>query len=37
LLQKGDRPQAKRELETAMKDKPSRDEANKIRDLLNTI
>lgn len=37
LLQKGDKPSAKRELETAMKDNPSKDEAGKIQDLLRTI
>jgi tetratricopeptide (TPR) repeat protein len=37
LLQKGDRPSAKKELETAMKDKPSKDEAGKIQDLLQKI
>lgn len=37
LLQKGDKPSAKRELETAMKDKPSKDEAGKIQDLLRKI
>lgn len=37
LMQKGDKPSAKRELETAMKDKPSKDEQNKIHDLLQKI
>lgn len=37
LLQKGDRPSAKKELETAMKDKPSKDEVGKIQDLLQKI
>jgi len=37
LLQKGDRPSAKKELEAAMKDKPSKDEAGKIQDLLQKI
>jgi len=37
LLQKGDKPSAKRELETAMKDKPSKDDAAKIQDLLRKI
>ena len=34
LLQKGDRPAARRELETAILDKPSKDDATKIRELL---
>jgi predicted Zn-dependent protease len=34
LLQKGDRPAARRELELAIEDKPSRDDATKIRELL---
>jgi tetratricopeptide (TPR) repeat protein len=37
LLQKGDKPSAKRELETALKDNPSRDDKNKIQDLLQKI
>jgi tetratricopeptide (TPR) repeat protein len=37
LLQKGDRPSARKELELAMKDNPSKDEAGKIRNLLTTI
>lgn len=37
LLQKGDRPTAKKELELAMKSKPSKDQADKIRDLLQKI
>jgi tetratricopeptide (TPR) repeat protein len=37
LLQKGDKPSAKRELETAMKDNPSKDDAAKIQDLLRKI
>lgn len=37
LLQKGDKPSAKKELETALSDKPSRDDAAKIKDLLQTI
>ncbi len=37
LLQKGDKPSAKRELEAAMKDNPSKDEAGKIQDLLRKI
>jgi predicted Zn-dependent protease len=34
LLQKGDRITAKRELEAAIKDNPSKDDAGKIRELL---
>ncbi len=34
LLQKGDRPSAKREFEMAMKNNPSKDEAGKLRDLI---
>ena len=34
LLQKGDRPSAKREFETAMKDNPSKDDAGKLRELI---
>lgn len=34
LLQKGDRPAARRELQMAIDDKPSKDDASKIRDLL---
>lgn len=34
LLQKGDRPSAKREFEVAIRNKPSKDEAGKIRELL---
>jgi tetratricopeptide (TPR) repeat protein len=37
LLQKGDRPSARRELETAMKNNPSKDDADKIRDLLTRL
>ncbi len=37
LLQKGDKPSAKKELEDAMKDNPSKDEAAKIQDLLRKI
>jgi tetratricopeptide (TPR) repeat protein len=37
LLQKGDKPSAKKELETAMKFNPSKDEAGKIRELLSTL
>jgi Flp pilus assembly protein TadD len=37
LLQKGDKPSAKRELETAGKFNPSKDEAGKIRELLSTL
>ena len=34
LLQKGDKPSARRELQTAMKDNPSKDVAGKIQELL---
>ncbi len=34
LMQKGDRPSAKRELELALQDKPSRDDATQIKKLL---
>ena len=37
LLQKGDKPSAKDELEKALKDNPSRDDAGKIRELLQKI
>jgi Flp pilus assembly protein TadD len=37
LIQKGDRPAAKRELETALKSGPSKDEAAKIQELLRTL
>jgi tetratricopeptide (TPR) repeat protein len=37
LLQKGDRASAKRELETAMHNNPSKDDADKIRDLLTRL
>ena len=37
LLKKGDKPSAKRELETAMKSNPSKDQAGKIRELLTKI
>ncbi|HEX5431537.1 MAG TPA: tetratricopeptide repeat protein, partial [Bryobacteraceae bacterium] len=37
LLQKGDRPSAKRELQSAMKDNPPKDEAAKINKLLATL
>jgi Flp pilus assembly protein TadD len=37
LLQKGDKPSARRELEAAMKFNPSKDESGKIRELLATI
>jgi len=37
LIQKGDRPGAKRELETALKSDPSKDEAGKIQELLRTL
>lgn len=35
LLQKGDRPSAKREFQTAMQDKPSKDDAGKLRELIS--
>jgi tetratricopeptide (TPR) repeat protein len=35
LLQKGDRPSAKREFQTAMKNNPSKDDAGKIRELIS--
>ncbi len=35
LLQKGDRPSAKREFDIAMKNKPSKDEAGKLRELIS--
>jgi hypothetical protein len=34
LYEKGDKPSTKRELEIALKDKPSKDDEAKIRDLL---
>jgi Flp pilus assembly protein TadD len=34
LLQKGDKPSARRELDEAMKAKPSKDEEGKIRELM---
>ncbi|MGH9558549.1 MAG: tetratricopeptide repeat protein, partial [Bryobacteraceae bacterium] len=37
LLQKGDKPSAKKEFETALQDNPSKDDAGKIRDLLQKI
>jgi len=37
LLQKGNRPQARRELETAMRNAPGKDEAAKINELLATL
>ena len=37
LLQKGDKPSAKRELEIALKDKPSKDDEAKIHELLQKI
>jgi len=37
LLQKGDKPSAKRELDLAMKNNPSKDDADKIRSLLTQI
>lgn len=37
LLQKGDKPSAKREFETALKDKPSKDDEAKIHELLQKI
>lgn len=37
LLQKGDKPMAKKELETAIKFNPSKDDAGKIRELLSTL
>ena len=37
LLQKGDRPSAKRELESALRNNPSKDEAGKLRQLLSTM
>jgi tetratricopeptide (TPR) repeat protein len=35
LLQKGDRPSAKREFDIAMKNNPSKDEAGKLRELIS--
>ncbi len=37
LLQKGDKPSAKKELETAGKFNPSKDDAGKIRELLSSL
>lgn len=37
LMQKGDRPSARRELEAAMRFNPSKDESGKIRELLATL
>ena len=37
LLQKGDKPSAKKELDAAMRNNPSKDEAGKIRQLLSTL
>jgi Tfp pilus assembly protein PilF len=37
LLQKGDKPAAKKELEAALADNPSRDDAAKIKELLQKI
>jgi tetratricopeptide (TPR) repeat protein len=37
LLQKGDKPSAKKELETAIRNNPSKDDAGKIRQLLASI
>jgi Flp pilus assembly protein TadD len=37
LFQKGDKPQAKKELQTALKNSPPKEEENKIRDLMARI
>ena len=37
LFQKGDKPQAKKALETALKNKPSKEEEGKIKELMNRI
>ncbi len=37
LIQKGDKPSARKQLEIALKDKPSKDEAGKIQDLLTKL
>ena len=37
IEQKGDKPRARKELEEALKNKPSRVEETQIRNLLNTI
>ncbi|HSB15346.1 MAG TPA: tetratricopeptide repeat protein [Bryobacteraceae bacterium] len=37
LVQKGDRPQARRELQTALQNKPSKEEEGKIRELIAKI
>lgn len=37
LIQKGDRPAAKRELETALQNSPSKDEVSRIQELLRTL
>jgi tetratricopeptide (TPR) repeat protein len=37
LMQKGDKPSARRELEMALKNKPSKDEAGKIQDALTRL
>ena len=37
LIQKGDKTSARRELEMALKNKPSKDEAGKIQDLLTKL
>ena len=37
LIQKGDKSSARRELETALRDKPSKDEAGKIQELLTKL
>ena len=37
LMQKGDKSSAKREFEVALKNKPSKDDAGKIQDLLNKL
>ena len=37
LLQKGNRPEARKELETAVRNNPSKDEAGKIQQLLSTL
>lgn len=37
LIQKGDKTSARRELETALRDKPSKDEAGKIQELLTKL
>jgi hypothetical protein len=37
LIQKGDKPSARRELESALKNKPPKDEADKIQDELKKL